>query len=509
MSISTAVDPGVITRIVGYQLTKGDFSTVSPNLPQRVALLGEANTANQGGLSTTPVVNPTLQEVATLYGFGSPIYQMMRILRPVTSDGLGSVPVVVYPQAAAGGSVASILQITPTGTSTGNATHTLVVNGRRSIDGAKYDISVVTGDTATTITAKIIAVINGVLATPVIASDATAKVDCTAKWTGLTSEGMSITIDTNDAPVGMSYGVASTAAGTGTPSVAASLALFNNEWNTFVVNPYTLASTFVELETFNGIPSQTSPTGRYRGVVFKPFIAIYGDVTEDPSTLTDATARKTEVTNSVAPAPNSAGLEMEAAANMVILAARVANDTPHLDVNAKFYGDMPTPTDGDIGPMDTFDQRDILVKAGSSTVSLIGGKYQVQDLVTTYHPDGESVPAYRYVRNLNNVDYNIRYTYKLSEEINVVDHAIAKNSDVVSASNVIKPKQWKAIVDGIATQLGSRGLITDVPFMQLSIVVELSGVNPDRLETTFSYKRTGTVRVASTTVTAGFNFGNV
>lgn len=508
MAISNAIDPGVITRIVGYQLTKGDFSTVSPNLPQRVALFGEANTANQGGLVTTPVVNPTLQEVGTLYGYGSPLYQMMRILRPVTGNGLGTVPVVVYPQAAAGGGVAKILQITPVGTATGNATHTVVINGRRSIDGAKYDISVVTGDTPTTITAKIIAVVNAVLATPVIASDATAKVDCTAKWVGLSSESMSITVDLNDAAVGMSYGVVSTATGVGTPSVAASLALFGNEWNTFVVNSYGEPA-FVEFETFNGIPSQTNPTGRYKGEVFKPFIAFYGDLSEDPSTLTDATLRKVEVTNSVAPAPNSAGLEFEAAANMVVLAATVANDTPHLDVNGKSYADMPIPSDGDIGPMNTFDQRDILVKAGSSTVALVSGKYQVQDLVTTYHPDGESIPEYRYVRNLNNIDYNIRYTYLLSEEINVVDHAIASDDDVVSASNVIKPKQWKAIVDDLATQLGKRGLIADVPFMQSSIVVELSGVNPDRLETTFSYKRTGAVRVASTTVTSGFNFGNV
>jgi hypothetical protein len=109
---------------------------------------------------------------------------------------------------------------------------------------------------------------------------------------------------------------------------------------------------------------------------------------------------------------------------------------------------------------------------------------------------------------LNNIDFNIRYTYLISEEINVVDHVIAGNDDVVTASNVIKPKQWKAIVDDMADQFTRRGLVADPTFMQQSIVVVLSSSNPDRLETTFSYKRTGTVRVASTTVTAGFNFGN-
>jgi hypothetical protein len=77
----------------------------------------------------------------------------------------------------------------------------------------------------------------------------------------------------------------------------------------------------------------------------------------------------------------------------------------------------------------------------------------------------------------------------------------------VSASNVIKPKQWKAIVDDLATRLGKRVLIADVPFMQASIQTQLNGTNPDRLDTVFSYKRSGNVRIASTTVTAGFNFG--
>jgi hypothetical protein len=192
---------------------------------------------------------------------------------------------------------------------------------------------------------------------------------------------------------------------------------------------------------------------------------------------------------------------------MVVEAATVANNTPHLDVNAHFYGDMPVPSDSDIGAMSTPSQRDILVKKGSSTVDFVSGKYQIQDLVTTYHPDGETPPAYRYVRNLNNIDYNIRYSYFLLEQIHVVDHAIANDDDVVSASNVIKPKQWKAIVDDLATRLGKRVLIADVPFMQASIQTQLNGTNPDRLDTVFSYKRSGNVRIASTTVTAGFNFG--
>jgi hypothetical protein len=138
----------------------------------------------------------------------------------------------------------------------------------------------------------------------------------------------------------------------------------------------------------------------------------------------------------------------------------------------------------------------------------VAGRYQVQDFVTTYHPLGETPPQFRYCRNLM-IDFNVRYGYYLLELINVVDHAIANDNDTVSASNIVKPKQWKAILDGYATSLTSRGLIVDAPFMQDSIDVDISTTNPDRLETFFRYKRSGFARIASTTAEAGFNFGTL
>ncbi len=189
---------------------------------------------------------------------------------------------------------------------------------------------------------------------------------------------------------------------------------------------------------------------------------------------------------------------------MCVLFARVEQDSPHLDVAGKFYPDMPTPSTS--GNMSTYDSRDAFVKAGHSTVEIVSGKYQIQDFVTTYHPLGENVPQYRYCRNLM-IDFNIKFGYVLLEEVNVVDHAIAENDDVVSASKVIKPKQWIAILNKYAEDLAKRALIAEPSFMQDSLDVGLSSSNPDRLETFFRYKRTGFARVLATTAEAGFNFG--
>lgn len=504
---SDAVGLERISRVVGYKISKGDFRNSTPNLPQRIAILGEANTANQATLDTNPRQITSAQEAGQRYGYGSPIYQIMRILRPLSGGGIGGIPTVVYPQDEAVGATAAARTVTPTGTATGNATHTLFVAGRSGLDGSFYDFVVEEGDTPADISAKITDAVNAVLGSPVIAATNAApdNSELTCKWAGLTSEDLTVTVDTNDKAVGITYAVASSATGAGTPSIAGALAAFGDEWNTIVINSYgAVTAVMSALEAFNGIPDPVSPTGRFNGIIMKPFIALTGSLVDDPTSITDG--RKEDVTIAICPAPNSDGFAFEAAANMALLFGRISQDTPHLDVAGRLYPDMPTPTS--IGSMASYENRDAFVKKGSSTVSLTAGRYKVEDFVTTYHPDGEVPPQFRYSRNLM-LDFNVRYGYFILEQSNVVDHAIANNDDVVSASRVVKPKSWTQILNKYAEDLANRALIVDVPFMQDSIEVNISTTNPDRLETFFRYKRSGFARISSTTAEAGFNFGNI
>ena len=503
MATSTAVGTERISRIVGYKLKKGDFSTSSPNLPQRVAIFAEANNANQGTLDTDGREITSAAQAGTLYGFGSPIYHLMRILRPVTGGGIGGIPTIVYPQAEAAGATAKILEIAATGTATGNGTHFLKVAGRDAVDGEVYALNISKDDTTDDISQKIEDAINNVIGSPFTAASTDYEATLTSKWKGLTADGLSVTVDTGDNDLGITYAITETSAGAGTPSISGALSQIGNDWVTIVVNSYGLETTTMDaLEAFNGIPDPETPTGRYTGIIMKPFIALSGSVLDNPSTITDT--RKDDVTIAVCPAPLSAGLAMEAAANMCLLFARKEQDTPNLDVGGSSYVDMPTPTS--IGSMASYDNRDSFVKKGCSTVDLVSGRYQIQDFVTTYHPVGEVVPQYRYCRNLM-LDFNVRYGYYLLELINVVDHTIANDGDTVTAQKVVKPKIWKSIVSAYATDLGARALIADVPFMQDSIQVQISTTNPDRFETIFSYKRTGIARISSTDAEAGFNFG--
>lgn len=504
-TISTAVGLERISRVSGYNVKKGKFKNDVQNLPQIIAVFGEANTANQSGLTTTKVEVTSAAQAGDLFGYGSPIHAQMRILRPLSGDGVGGIPTIVFPQVTAGGATATVRAWTVTGTATSNTTHTVIVNGRTSLDFQTYSFDVVIGDTATIIAGKIKDAINGVLSAPCSAASTGAVVTVTSKWKGTTSAQLSISINFGSNSAGLAYSQTTSTDGAGSVDLSTSLAQFGDDWYTMVTNPYSTTQ-FSALETFNGVPDNTTPTGRYSGLIYKPFCAFTGSILQDKtalSTITDDAARVAQVTNVLCVAPNSLGFNYEASANVVALAALVFQNTPNLDVNNLSYPDMPIPSDGNIGDMKDYNNRDFLVKKGCSTVLLKNGAYVIQDLVTTYHPSGEVPLQYSYVRNLN-IDWNIADAYRTLETIYLKDKTLVADSQVVGVDGCIKPSEWKGIVYDLFDNEAQSALINDPTFSKTSLRVQISSTNPNRFETSFNYKRTGIARIESTTATAGF-----
>lgn len=505
-TISTAIGTERISRVSGYKIKKGFFNDVTPNLPQVIAVFGRANEANEAGLSLVRREVTSAQEAAEIYGYGSPIHLQMRILRPSGSDGVGGIPTIVFPQAEPVGAAASSLTWTVTGTATKNANHVAVVNGRRGIDFQNYNYTVIKDDTADVIAQKIADAVNGVLSSPVIALATGPEVLLTSKWKGSSSNGIQFRIDNQQNPAGLTYAQTDSINGAGTVDLAPSLSQFGNDWITIVLNAYDDKDELIlsTLEQFNGVPDAVSPTGRYAATVFKPFVALCGTLRSDKDDLTPFTAsRVNEVTNVFCPAPNSEGFPFEAAANVGALVSRVSQDTPELDVNALSYPDMPIPDDNLIGDMAEYNNRDFLVKKGVSTVILENGAYQIQDLVTSYHPAGETPLQFSYVRNLM-VDFNIKDGYEILEKLNVKDRVLVEDGQVTDAMKSVKPKQWKAVVFDYFDDLAIAALIREPQFSKDSLLVQINDINPNRFDTFFRYKRTGIARIESTDVEAGF-----
>lgn len=499
----TAVGAERISATTGWALKSGDFSVVSPNLPQRVAVLCEANDANQSDLDTSEWQATSLKAVGARYGYGSPAYAVARIMLPL----LGGIPLVYYPQEAANGATAQIKTLTPTGVATANATHTVIVAGRKGVDAQSYNFTVNVGDTSADITGKIADALNAVLGCPYSAADTEYEVVLTSRWSGLTANGLDIDIETNGNDAGITYAVTDDQAGAGTPDIADALESMKSKWNTVVVNTYGLETTICDaLEAWNGIPDDTTPTGQYVGTVMKPAIVICGTVSEDESTFTDA--RKDQVTLALAPAPNSPALAMEAAANAAALQAITQQNTPELDIIYMSYPDMPVPADGNIGAMSDYNERDRIVKLGCSTVDLVNGKYQIIDFVTTYHPEGELVPAYRYVRDLS-IAFQIRFNWSLIENLYIKGKVIVNDDDTVNKDKqTIRPSTVKALAIDMAEDLIGKALIVDATFFKQNLTVQISSTNKDRIDTSFKTKISGIARINATENTIGFNYGS-
>lgn len=504
-TISTAVGSERISRVSGYNIKKGFFSKETPNLPQIIAVLGEANTANQMGLTTTKVEVTSSDEAGRLFGYGSPIHRQMCILRPKGSDGVGGIPTIVFPQISSGGATATSIEITVTGTATKNTTHRLVVNGRYDLDFKPYSYDVVVGDTATDIASKMSNAINSVLGAPATSEYSSGVISFETKWKGTTSAQLKISVDTGTETAGLSYSQTDESYGSGSVDISDALNQFGDDWYTIVLNPYGTAQLDV-LEQFNGVPNDTNPTGRYSGLVFKPFCAYFGETDSnkfDLSDITDDSDRVEQVTNVICVAPNSDGFKFEASANVAALVAVTFQNTPHLDVNNLSYPDMPVPTDGVIGDMSDYNNRDYLVKKGCSTVILENGTYKIQDLVTTYHPEGETPLLYAYPRTLN-IHFNVKDTYITLEKLYLRDKTLISDTQLVDVDGCVKPMDWKSVVYEMFDNLAQKALLKDAAFSKSSLQVQISDTNPNRFETAFDYKTTGIARIESTTVKAGF-----
>jgi phage tail sheath gpL-like len=505
-AISTAVSLDRVSAIVGYELQAFLPAVAAGNLPQRIAVLAESNSANQSGLPAS--LNFTsAKEVADIFGYGSPAYGVARILRPKSGDKLGGIPTVIYPVAEAAGATATSITYAITGTATKNVTHFLKVNGRTSLDGNPYQFVVKTGDVAADVAQKMIDAINNVIGAPATGALSTNDAVFTSTWKGISSAELEIEIDLQGDAAGLTYTQSDKTDGAGAPTITTALGEFGEDWNTLVINAIGSDSTTLNaLEAHNGNPNDK--TGRYDALLFKPYVALFGDKTVD--TLAEATAitdaRKDEVTNVLVPSPNSKGFSYEAAANAVFVYANIAQDTPHTDPIRQVLKDVP----GASNASDFADpsKRDQIVKIGTSTVKLNSELYELVDLVTTAHPDDEPQTAvlYRWVRDWT-VNMNIAYKYKVIEQLFVVGKTLVPNGSPTSAPDTISPDQWKAQLYDLADTLVDEGLIADADFMKNSIQVQIGESNPNRIETNFKVQLTGTARVLSTTSQFTFNFG--
>jgi len=222
------VSATVVARTVGIDTA---FKNLNPNaallLPQRVALIGQGTTA--AVYATTPLIVTSAATVGSTYGFGSPLHLAALQLLPQNGDGLGTIPLTVYPLADSGTAAAGTIECTTLPTSV--RTFSLVVNGIRSVDFTIDPASDSLIDVATLIKTAV----NATLNTPVIGGTiAVAVLDLDLKWGGTSGNDTAVSIlGELDGAV---FAIVQPTAGATNPSVQPALDQITSVWETLIVN---------------------------------------------------------------------------------------------------------------------------------------------------------------------------------------------------------------------------------------------------------------------------------
>src|SRR5688572_6943531 len=99
----------------------------APALPQQIAVFAQGASASTYDLDKW--VATSAGAAGEKFGYGSPIHLALRELLPANGDGVGTIPVTVYPLEDAYEAVAAEGRITPSGTQTEDATVRVRVSG--------------------------------------------------------------------------------------------------------------------------------------------------------------------------------------------------------------------------------------------------------------------------------------------------------------------------------------------------------------------------------------------
>ncbi len=492
MGISTAVDPAAVARVVGIktafiELRAGNILF----LPQRIAVIGQGNSI--AGYALTKLQVTSSAQAAQVYGSGSPIHLAVLQLLPVNGDGVGTIPVTVYPLDDDASGVVSTGDITPGGSPTIQASYVVRVN---EIDSISFTIDI--GDSVAQIVTKITTAINATLNMPIIAADGATVVNITSKWQGTSANAIILEVIGSTA-AGNTFAITQPVGGLVNPDVQPALDQIGTIWETLIVNCMEPGDSASLDAIFNFGES------RWGALVRKPLVSFTADVQVPvASAIVIPDARVTDRVNVQVSAPGSKNLPFVIAARAVARVAALASRNPPHDYGSQDLTGLAPGVDGDQWD---YNDRDLAVKSGTGTTEVKDSVINLSDMVTMFHPVADPLPAYRHVVDI----------VKLQQILFNLDLIFATKSwdgaplipDGQPTSNP-DAKHPSAAVAAVATMLDSLALnaiISDPEAAKKTILAQINDSNPKRLDVAFTVQLSGNANIVSIDLNFGFFFG--
>ncbi|MCK4960059.1 MAG: phage tail protein, partial [Planctomycetes bacterium] len=276
-----AVQASAVARVIGIEtIFKNLRAGNVVFLPQRIAVVAQGNTAAAYALTKNQVF--TRKEAGDAYGYGSPIERIVAELLPDNGDGVGSIPVTIYPLEDDGAGVVSDGSLDAAGvTQTTTETYVVTVNGIPTTS-----VSIPATTTADDALSLLKTAIEAVIEMPIIPGVvAPGTMPFTSKWKGENANDIFVEIE--GVTSGLTFSVVQAANGATNPDVDDALNIIGDVWETMIVSGFNYddTATLTKYETFG--------EGRWGAIVRKPLMVFTGTGEATLATLTAATeARK-------------------------------------------------------------------------------------------------------------------------------------------------------------------------------------------------------------------------
>lgn len=494
MSSASSIKPQAKAAGSFYKVGLGANVGASPLLEQRIIVLAEANTDMQTeAAQDNGILDPlTSKEVAAVYGYGSPAHLASIVLFDNLSVGV-SVRFIFVPESGTG--TATSFELTGTG-ATVTATGVVTLN----INGDLLSVTLEKDDTLAEALVKIKTAINALTNAPCTVPTVTpsTSIDIDSKWKGQSSIDLDVSVYSNTC-TGITFAEVKTD-GTGEVIPTTQLAKFQNDWYVHVLNCLgngAANAILDEFESFNGTP--LGGNGKYAPDNMTPMVAWTGTHTDDLATLQAVTStRLDENTNIYFPVPNAQDFTFVNAANVLGMFVNKSNGDPKQDVLDDVLSYSTPPLDGDVGDIIDYDFRDGLVGAGCSTVNYKEDNYYVGDLITTYHPEGETDPIFSKVRDImlifNLIDQFKKFNARQKNK------TIAPNA--LPSIYITSPDLYKAgILNEIIRLFVNAGYIADFDYAKENLDVGINPTNAGRFDVLSPNLITSLLRIVANKIT--------
>jgi len=505
MTITKALDVSAIASATSVSVKQKNQQNAANLRPEIIVCIGQAQTGKTVETNTLTLGSGNADDIGTLYGYGSPLHRMARKLYPKAGNG-SKVDTYFMAVAAPGTSSAEVKTLTVTAASgiTKSLNAYFVLNdlifeaaadvcgkvatishnnpakdprnvALNSFEKTAIPFTLIKGMTATQAAGAIKEALEEYLEIPFTIEADDDELTFTAKWKGSDSFfDYSIVDENGNAIDSATYGVTFTtartteSAGAGTIPEAALNQLDEELGVTRVISQYATTTVLDALQ--------------------EKFEAFH-----------DGLIAQYVVCYSAIQAPESSSVAGTWDVASLISAGNARrNDS----INVQIVGDL-----GNLRKL-SYAERNRLAKAGySNIVKKSDGSHLLMDLISFYHPQGNSNPLFRFDRDIcviGNIAYDLMATFRDSEEWKSV--ILVGSADITTNPVARSLKDIKAAVNTRISLLGLAGLIANYAEAQKETEIEIDSSNPNRVNINPKFDITGVGRIFDIVNFIGFNF---